>query len=324
MKILVVAEQRSGELSPSSLEAVAAGQQLAAESDATLVIALAGANLDAAVAQLAKLKAEELVLITDAALEPYRAEAYVRATRALLDDLSPQLVLFPHTYLVCDYAPRVAAAYSRILINDCIGYRREAEETVFVRQVFRSRLNADLRASGDTPVFVSLQAGAFRSDAVVEGEEALPTRQIDAGLDGVQWQTTAHVAQQEAAGDIDIGKADIIVSLGRGIQSEDNIPLAEQLAALLNAELGSSRPLVDAGWMPKARQVGSSGNIVSPKLYLALGISGASQHMVGARGARSIIAINKDANAPIFAAAEYGIVGDVMEIVPALIDALQK
>lgn len=322
--LLVFAEQRAGALYPHSLEAIAAGQELATTLGAEIDIGLIGDNVKAAADELSTVRARQLCVVSHPELEPYRAEAYVHAAKALVDKLAPSLVLFPHTYLVCDYAPRVAAGFRRLLVNDCVGFRRENNRTVFVRQLFRSKVNADIRLDGEPPHFVSFQAGAFQPDQVLQAGAPLPTHTVDAVIDAAQLRTRGDALAQEETGSVNLGKAEIIVSVGRGIGEQENIALAEQLASALNAEIGSSRPLVDAGWMPKSRQVGSSGNIVSPKLYLALGISGASQHMIGARGARTLAAINKDEKAPIFAYADYGIVGDVMELIPALIEALKN
>ncbi len=321
--ILVIAEQRAGVLSPASFEAVAAAQKLAAELQAELDIGLIGDDLTAAAEELSAVRARRLCLVSDAELEPYRAETYRVAAQALVDELEPQLVLFPHTYTVRDYVPRLAAGYQRILVNDCIGYRQDDGQTVFVRQLFRSKLNADVRLTGSSPHFISFQPGAFRPEEVERGSNSAPNESVDVSFDASRFPTRSETPGQEETGGVDLTKAEIIVSVGRGIGEEENIALAEKLAQALKAELGSSRPLVDMGWMPKARQVGSSGSVVSPKLYVALGISGASQHMIGARGATTLVAINTDEKAPIFAHADYGIVGDVMELIPALIEVVQ-
>ena len=322
--ILMIAEQRGGVLTPHSLETVATGQQLAAALGVELDITLIGDDVKAAADELSTVSARQLFVVSHEELEPYRAETYLYAAKALVDQLAPSFVLFPHTYLVCDYASRLAARYHRLLINDCVGFRCENEQTVLVRQLFRSKVNADIRVEGDSPHFVSFQASAYQPDAVERAETALQVQIVDLDLDAALFKTRAESLRQEDTGGVDLGRAEIIVSVGRGIEDQENITLAEQLASALNAELGSSRPLVDAGWMPKSRQVGSSGNIVSPKLYLALGISGASQHMIGAKGARTLVAVNKDEKAPIFAYADYGIVGDVMELIPALIEVLSN
>ena len=320
--ILVLAEQRGGVLNPQSIEVVVAGQQLAAALGADLDIGLIGGDIEAAAAELANVSAGRLFLISDAALEPYRAETQDRAARALVGELTPQYVLSPHTYLVRDFVPRLAASFKRMLINDCIGFRHENGQTVFQRQLFGGKVNADVVATGDQPHFISFQAGAFRADELKTVEGGAATQTMDAGLDAGQIRSRADDPVHELADGVDLTNADIIVSVGRGIQDEKNIALAEQLAKSLDAEVGASRPVCDAGWISADHQVGSSGQTVAPKLYLALGISGSIQHMVGAKGSKTIAAINTDPKAPIFKSADYGIVGDVLEVVPELIKAL--
>jgi len=320
--ILVLAEQRGGVLNPQSIEVVVAGQQLASALGTDLDIGLIGGDIEAAATELANVSAGRLFLISNAALEPYRAEAQNLAARALVQELVPQFVLSPHSYLVRDFVPRLAAGFKRMLINDCIGFRQEDGRIVFQRQLFSGKVNADVAATGDHPHFISFQAGAFRADALQTADGGVVTQTMDVGLDAGQIRSRAEDPIHELADGVDLTNADIIVSVGRGIQDEKNIALAEQLAERLNAEIGASRPVCDAGWISADHQVGSSGQTVTPKLYLALGISGSIQHMVGAKGSKTIAAINKDPKAPIFKSADYGIVGDVLEVVPELIKAL--
>lgn len=322
--ILVLAEQRAGSLNPQSLEVIVAGQKLAAALGVDLDVALLGADLDAAASELANVKASRLFLVGNEALEPYRAEATNIAARTLINELTPQFVLLPHTYLVRDYAPRLAAGFKRVLISDCVDFRHENGDVVFVRQLFQGKVNADVRATGEHPHFISFQAGAFRADELESGAGALDSQAMDAAIDTGQLVTRSAEPVHEMAGGVDLSNVDIIVSVGRGIQAEENIELARGLAEALNGELGASRPVCDAGWVSADHQIGSSGQTVSPKLYLALGISGSIQHMVGAKGARTIAAINTDPKAPIFKVADYGVVGDVLEVVPALIEELKS
>ncbi len=321
--VLVLAEQRAGNLNAQSIETVVAGQKLSAELGVDLDIALLGGDLASASESLANVKANRLFLVSDAALDPYNAEATIAAARMLVTELKPSYVLLPHTYLVRDFAPRLAAGFKRLLISDCVAFRHENEQTIFVRQLFQGKVNADVLAKGEHPHFVSFQAGAFRPDELLA--DGAPTQQsMDAPIDAAALATTAEAPVHEMADGVDLSNVDIIVSVGRGIQAEENIELARQLASALNGEVGASRPVCDAGWLSADHQIGSSGQAVSPKLYLALGISGSIQHMVGAKGAKTIAAINTDAKAPIFAAADYGIVGDVLEVVPALIEELKS
>ncbi len=320
---LVLAEQRAGALNPHSLEVVVAGQKLAAALGVDLDVALLGSDTDEAASELAKVKANRLFVVRNDALEPYNAETTDIAARALINELKPQFVLLPHTYLVRDFAPRLAAGFRRVLISDCVDFRHENGQTVFVRQLFQGKANADVLATGEHPHFVSFQAGAFRSDELESASAALSPQAMDAPIDAAQVVTRSEAPVHEMAEGVDLSNVDIIVSVGRGIQAEENIELARTLAGALKGELGASRPVCDAGWVTADHQIGSSGQTVAPKLYLALGISGSIQHMVGAKGSRTIAAINTDPKAPIFKAADYGIVGDVLEVVPALIEELK-
>jgi electron transfer flavoprotein alpha subunit len=220
--------------------------------------------------------------------------------------------VFGHTYQTRDYAPKLAARFGRILISDVIAGR----PPVFVRQMFQGKFNADVRIMGDGPHFVSIQAGAWRAEGAPQVETFTPTP--------VTSRQVAEPPFREAARAVDLTAAEIIVSVGRGIKEQENIPVVEALAQALGAELAASRPICDAGWLPMDRQVGSSGQTVSPKVYVAVGISGAIQHLVGMNGAKTIVAINKDPEAPIFEVAHYGIVGDLFEVVPALVEEIKK
>jgi len=243
---------------------------------------------------------------------PYTADAYTAAVEELIRKVNPSLVVFGHTYQARDYAPKLAARFGRVLVSDIIA----GKPPVFVRQMFQGKFNADVRLAGDGPHFVSIQAGAWRAEGSPQVETFSPSS-----------TTSRQVAEppfREAARAVDLTAADIIVSVGRGIKEKENIPVVEALAQALGAELAASRPICDAGWLPMDRQVGSSGQTVSPKVYIAVGISGAIQHLVGMKGAKTVVAINKDPDAPIFEVAHYGIVGDLFEVVPALVEELKK
>jgi electron transfer flavoprotein alpha subunit len=244
---------------------------------------------------------------------PYTADAYAAAVEELVRKVNPTLVVFGHTYQTRDYAPKLAARFGRVLIGDVIA----GKPPVFVRQMFQGKFNADVRVVGDGPHFVSIQAGAWRADAApVQVETFAPASTTS--------RQSAEPPFREAARAVDLTAAEIIVSVGRGIKEKENIPVVEALAQALGAELAASRPICDAGWLPMDRQVGSSGQTVSPKVYIAVGISGAIQHLVGMKGAKTVVAINKDPDAPIFEVAHYGIVGDLFEVLPALVDEIKK
>jgi electron transfer flavoprotein alpha subunit len=230
----------------------------------------------------------------------------------------------PHTYQTRDFAPKLAARLDRALVTDVTGIKQGGGETAFVRPMFQGKLTADVVLQGPAPHFVTFQIGAFRADQAARGSSAAPIRALAVNVDVARVRQKAEAPFQEAKQAVDLSQAARIVSVGRGIKGPEHLPLAQELAATLGAEIAASRPICDAGWLPMERQVGSSGQTVTPKLYLALGISGAIQHLVGMKGAHTIVAINKDPDAPIFEVADYGIVGDLFEIVPALVTALKE
>ena len=319
--VLVVTEQRGAVWHRMSMETLAAGQQLARELGVEVRAAVpGGVEAEQPARDLGAQKLNGVFHVRHDLLADYTADAYSAAIEQLIRTAAPDYVLFPHTYQVRDWAPKVATRFNQALISDSIGFRIENGAPVFVRQLFQGKLNADVRAAGAAPRFASLQAGAFRADQVEPGSASVEvfTPRLTA--------PRAHPEPpfREAARAVDLTSAELIVSVGRGIREKDNIALVEALAQALGAELAASRPICDNGWLPMERQVGSSGQTVSPKLYIAIGISGAIQHLVGMKGARTIVAINKDADAPIFEVADYGIVGDLFEIVPALTEAVKK
>jgi electron transfer flavoprotein alpha subunit len=316
--ILVIAEQRGGRLNRASWEVIAAAQQLAAGDPITVV--LPGGDLSVAGEELSAAAVAEVVLLQHAALEPYTPDGIVQALDEFVRGAAPALVLFPHTYQTRDFAPALAARLGRSLITDCVGVRDSTGGRAFTRPMFQGKLVADVIPLGETPHLVSFQVGAYRADQAARG--AAPVRVVEAAVDPSRIRQQPDAPFQEAKGAVDLSQAERIVAVGRGIKSQENIALAEKLAAALGAELAASRPICDAGWLPMERQIGSSGQTVAPKLYLAVGISGAIQHVVGMKGARTIVAINKDADAPIFEVADYGIAGDLFDVLPALTKAL--
>ena len=317
--ILVVAEQRGGRLNRASWEVIAAAQQLAAGDAITVVVP--GADVSAAGQELSAAAVSEVVLLQHAALEPYTPDGYVQALHAFVQASAPSLVLFPHTYRTRDFAPALAARLERSLITDCTGVRQQGGTRTFARPMFQGKLTADVVPQGDTPHLVSFQIGAYRMDAAARGTAAV--RAMEASVDPARIRQQPDAPFQEAKGSVDLSQAERIVAVGRGIKNQESIALAQTLAAALGAEVAASRPICDAGWLPMERQIGSSGQTVAPKLYVAIGISGAIQHVVGMKGARTIVAINKDADAPIFEVADYGIAADLFEVLPALTDAVK-
>jgi len=320
--ILVVMEQRNGAWNRMSFETLAAGQQLAEQLGGACSAAVVGHGIDVLAKDLGNKKVGTTYIVDHILLNEYTADGYTAALEQLVREAKPDLVLFPHTYQVRDFAPKLATRFGQVLVSDVTGFHVDAGVPVFVRQLFQGKLNADVKATGDAPHFASLQAGAFRADQVADGMSSSETFPVVLGDSVIR--AKPHEPFRESARAVDLTAADIIVSVGRGIKEKDNIHIVEELAKALGAELAASRPICDSGWLPMERQVGSSGQTVSPKVYMAVGISGAIQHLVGMKGAKTIVAINKDANAPIFEVADYGIVGDLFEVVPALVEEVKK
>ena len=320
--VLVVLEHRNGAWTRMSWEAIAAGQQLAAISGGHVYTAALGNELGALTEEAASHGGTKLHTMEHALLAKYTPEGYTLALEELVRKHQPAWVVFPHSYRTRDFVPRLATRFQQALIADVIAMRGEGGSPVFVRQLMQGKLNADYRRTGDGPGFISVQAGAFRADESPATAAAVEPFAVT--LDASKIRTQPGEPFRDSAQTVDLGSAAVIVSVGRGIKEQDNIPIVQELADALGAELAASRPICDNGWLPMERQVGSSGQTVAPKLYLAVGISGAIQHLVGMKGSKSIVAINKDENAPIFEVADYGIVGDLFEIVPALTEAVKK
>jgi electron transfer flavoprotein alpha subunit len=325
MKILVIAEQRQGKWNNTSFETLAAAQQIAKDTSSTVSALVIGKDLAGLAGELAAKNVAEVLLVEHNLLEAYTPDGYCVALSQVIAGAKPDLVLFPHTYQVRDFAPKLAAMLGKGMIGDCIGYRNEGSKLIFVRQMFQGKTAADVTFQGGAPWFASFQAGAFRADLVeAHPSGKAPVNSVKVELKAEQIRTKPLDLFKEAKSAVDLTQAPLIVAIGRGIKAPENIPQAEALAKALGGEIAASRPICDEGWLPMERQIGSSGQTVAPKLYLALGISGAIQHVVGMKGARTIVAINKDQNAPIFEIADYGVVGDIFEIMPALTEALEK
>ena len=322
--ILVIAEQREGALNRATWEVIAAAQEMAAQGKGPVKVAVVGSTVAAVADELAAADIAEVLVVDDAALEPYTPDGFVNALTQLVDAESPDLVIFPHTYQTRDHAPTLATRRQRTLVTDCIAFKSGSDGMTFVRPMFQGKFVADVSIQGPAPHFASFQIGAYRADGVARGAAPAPTRVIGVTIDASALRQRPEAPFKEAKQAVDLTQAERIVAIGRGIKGQEHLPVVQELAKALNAEVAASRPICDAGWLPMDRQVGSSGQTVAPKLYLALGISGAIQHLVGMKGARTIVAVNKDADAPIFEVADYGIVGDLFEVVPALTAALEE
>ena len=321
--ILVIAEQKDGKLNRASWEAIAAAQQLAG-SAMPVKVAVAGQDVSSVAAELAEAAVAGVLTVDSPALAVYTPDGFVQALQQVIADVSPAYVFFSHTYQTRDFSPTLATRLDRALVTDVIAIKSAGDATAFSRPMFQGKLVADVVPQGEKPFLVSIQIGAFRADAAARGSAPAPIAAAVVTVDASKIRQQPEAPFQEAKQAVDLSQAERIVSVGRGIKAVENIAIAEQLAKAFGAELAASRPICDNGWLPMERQIGSSGQTVAPKLYVALGISGAIQHLVGMKGSRTIVAINKDADAPIFEVADYGIQGDLFELAPAIIAELQK
>jgi electron transfer flavoprotein alpha subunit len=321
-KILVFIEHKDGTLNRSSLEAIAAAQALAGDLGLSVsaVIPSSG-NTGELANQIAGYELERVIVAQNEKLSLYTPDGYTDAFAAVMKAVNPQYVIMAHTYQVRDFCPKLAARFGKEMVGDCIRHRMENGKPVFTRRIFLGKIDSDVTVNGEPPFFATFQSGAFRGDNAARGNGAtIETMDVEVG----DLRMTPEEPFQEVKAAVDLTKSEIIIAVGRGIKSQENIAVAQQLADALGADIAASRPICDAEWLPIDRQIGSSGQTVAPKLYIALGISGAIQHLVGMKNAGTIVAINKDGEAPIFDIADYGIVGDLFEAVPVLIEEIKK
>ena len=311
MYILVVLEDNRGSLHRMSKEAIAGAQKMGGSISALAI----GANADAMVGELSGVDITEVITINHDLVSSYNADGYSDVVSQVIKSESPKTIVAGHSYQTRDFMPRVSAKLDIPFIPDIISM-----DDGIVKQVLNAKLNALVTTSADQ-VILSFQSATFSEEAMVTG--SCLTRSIEVNLDSSIVRSEAEDPFQEDAGDVDLESAELIVSIGRGIEKEENISMAFDLAKVLGAEISASRPVVDSDWVESFRQVGSSGQTVAPKLYFSLGISGAIQHVVGMKGSKNILAINKDPDAPIFEIADYAVVGDLLDIIPKLIEALQ-
>lgn len=318
--ILVFIEHKNCVLNKISLEAIAAAQSIGKDLGLK-VAAVIPCDKDCALAQeIAQYDLEKVIVAKNEKLNIYTPDGYADAWEEVIKATNPSYIVMAHTYQVRDFAPKVAARLGKEVVGDCIRYRNDGGKLIFTRRIFLGKLDADVTIKGDAPYFITFQSGAFRGDNAEKGSAQVETMDVEIG----EIRMSPEEPFQEAKASVDLTKSQIIIAVGRGIKSQENIAIAQQLADVLGADLAASRPICDAEWLPIDRQIGSSGQTVAPSVYIALGISGAIQHIVGMKNAGTIVAINKDAEAPIFDIADYGIVGDLFEAVPVLIEEIKK
>ena len=319
--ILVVLENQRGKIHPFSIEAVAAGQKFAEKLNCELSILCIGEKVDELKSQAQSFKANKLILAQHAMIDMYSADGYSKVLSDVISELSPKYVLMGHSYMVRDFLPRVSAKLNIPFVSDIVSVDFNGGPH-FSKQVFNAKLGTSIEVSSEQAL-LSFQSAAFSSDDLKEGGPDSEV-QFNVELSDHDIKSQSEPEFQESSSGVDLTAAELIVSIGRGIESEDNLPTMQSLADAMGAEVASSRPVVDMGWLPPYRQVGSSGQVVSPKLYFSLGVSGAIQHVVGMKGSKNILAINKDEDAPIFEIADYAVIGDVLEIVPKLTEEINK
>ena len=312
MDILVILEDNRGSLHRMSKEAIVGAQKMGGSISALAI----GSNADALVGELSGIDLAEVITVSHDLVSSYNADGYSEVVKQVIESESPQTIMIGHSYQTRDFIPRVSAKLDIPFIPDIISM-----DDGIVKQVLNAKLNASCSTSAEQMI-LSFQSAAFSEEDMAQG--SCTSRSFDSNLSLTTVRAESEEPFQEAAGDVDLESAELLVSIGRGIEKEENIQIAFDLAKVLGAEVSASRPVVDSGWVEPFRQVGSSGQNVSPKLYFSLGISGAIQHVVGMKGSKNIIAINKDSDAPIFEIADYAVVGDALEIVPKLIEALNN
>jgi electron transfer flavoprotein alpha subunit len=319
--ILVFIEHKSGTLNKTSLEAIAAGQKLGGETGQSITAVVLGSGNRSLAQDIAGYDLAKVIYADHLKLADYTPDAYAAAMDQVVRAADPQYVIMSHTYLVRDFGPKLAARFGKGMISDCIRMNVDGSKVTFTRRIFLGKLDADVASDAEAPLFVTFQSGAFRPDQAAKGGEvAIEDMVVEVG----EVRMKPEAPFQEVKQAVDLSKADVIVAVGRGIKNKDNIALAAKLAEVLGGDLAASRPICDAEWLPIDRQIGSSGQTVAPKLYIALGISGAIQHLVGMKNSKTIVAINKDPEAPIFDIADYGIVGDLFEALPVLTEEIKK
>jgi len=318
--ILVFIEHKDCVLNKTSLEAIAAAQSIGKDLGLRAsAVLLCNENCSLA-HEIAAFDLEKVIVAKNEKLGSYTPDGYADAWEQVIKATDPKYVVMAHTYQVRDFAPKIAARLGREVVGDCIRYTADGGKLTLTRRIFLGKLDADVTIGGDAPYFVTFQSGAFRGENAVRGSAAVEILDVSIG----DIRMTPEEPFQEAKATVDLTKSEIIVAIGRGIKSEENIAVAQQLADVLGADLAASRPICDSDWLPIDRQIGSSGQTVSPKVYIALGISGAIQHIVGMKNSGTIVAVNKDSEAPIFDIADYGIVGDLFEVVPTMVEEIKK
>ena len=313
MNILIIIEHKNGKMHRMSREAIVGAQKIGGQISALII----GKDHEEIVNELLSYEIEKTIVVDHDLVPAYNADGYKEIVKQVFDSVDPKFIIAGHTYQSRDFMPRISAAFDIPMLADLI----EVKNDKYVKQIMNSKLNASITSNHDKAI-LTFQSASFSEEDIIKGSNSL--EKVEITLDPSLIKSKAENPFQETSSEVDLESADFIVSVGRGIEKEENKSLAFDLAQVLGAEVSASRPVVDAGWLPSSRQVGSSGSTISPKLYFSLGVSGAIQHVVGMKGSKNILAINKDRDAPIFEISDYAVVGDVLEIVPKLVNNLKE
>lgn len=320
-EVFVLAEHRQQKLRDTTWEALAAGRQLAEGLGAELSCLLLGSDTTAMAEELAKECAKVLV-VEDPALENFNSEPFAKALTPILQDRGPFILVMRNSNSVIDLAPGLAVSLDAALATDCFGFEVKDGKPLALRQMYSYKVNAKVSFKDADKIVVTLRGGAF--SFTPDGSAGGTVEKLNSPIAGIELKKRFVNFVEAEKGDVDLAAADVIVAIGRGIGDEEDLDMFKELADVMGGELACSRPIVDKNLLPKYHQVGTSGVEVKPKVYLALGISGAFQHLGGIKGAPLLVAVNKDARAPIFRSANYGIVGDLFDVVPALQEKIEE
>jgi len=315
--ILVFVEQRGGEIRKASQQAISEAKRLGGAGGAVTAV-LPGSSVGDEAAGLGAWGADKIFVADDANLGLYSAEGYAEAVAKAVDQAQPSAVFFAGTAMGRDLAPRVAARLGVGAIADAVALTLDGDTFTVRRPVYSGKAFATVTTAGKMPQVISLRPNVFAAEELGGAGEVVALDGLALSIRGVVKELAA-----AAGGELDVAEADVIVSGGRGIKGPENFALIKELADAVGGAVGASRAAVDAGWIEHSHQVGQTGKVVSPSLYIACGISGAIQHLAGMSSSKMIVAINKDPDAPIFKIADYGVVGDLFDVIPPMVEAIK-
>ena len=319
--ILVITEHRDGRVTANSNELIVFAQRAGRDLGMPVQALVLGAD-DATLEALKTAKIDRIIRVNDPGVNAYDPDLYVHAIKTITAERKPALIVAGHTTQGMDFMPRLAVALRKPFVAGCVEYAKVGDHVVLTRQVFNAKMNLKVLPHGEGPYLATFVPGSYAGDEVETGGSP-EIESVSVDFSKISARRRPLGTTTTSKGNVDLGSAAVIVAGGRGLKQKENFSLISELADALGGAVGASRPVVDAEWMPREYQIGSSGQTVAPKLYVAVGISGAIQHLVGMQNSRCIVAINKDPEAPIFKVAHYGIVDDLFKVVPALTKLLR-